>query len=246
MQKFFVEANQIKNNQIFIKGTDVNHISKVLRYQIGDKIQVGNKQTRQSYTAVIEKFNRDEVVVNIIDIVEAKNKAQIEIDLYQGLPKADKLEWIIQKTTELGIHAIIPVAMERSIVKIQEKEIEKKLQRWQKIAEVAAKQSKREEIPEIFTIIPIEQVIKRIEDYDFFLVAYEEEKKVTLKEVLQKAKEQQAKKIGILIGPEGGISLEEIEKLCKANTNMITLGKRILRTETAPIAMTSIIMYELE
>lgn len=152
MQKFFVETNQIKGNIIYMTGTDVHHIRKVLRYQVGDTIQIGNKQTKQTYLAEIEKCKKEEIVAKIVEEIENSKQSQIQIDLYQGLPKADKMEWIIQKTTELGIHAIIPVSMERSIVKVPEKEVSKKVSRWQKIAEVAAKQCKRQDIPEVLNI----------------------------------------------------------------------------------------------
>lgn len=246
MQKFFVEKQQIKEDKITIIGTDVNHIKNVLRYQAGDKIQIGDKESKDTYIAIIEKCNSEEIQCKMIEKKERNKKKEIQIDLYQGLPKADKMEWIIQKTTELGIASIIPVAMERSIVKIQEKEVSKKIDRWQKIAEVAAKQSKREEIPKIHTIMNLQQVLEKIKEYDLFITAYEEEKEKTLKQVLRELKVENEIKIGILIGPEGGISLREIEKLKEKQTQIITLGDRILRTETAPIAITSMIMYELE
>ena len=118
MQKFFVETNQIKENVIYMTGTDVHHIRKVLRYQVGDTIQIGNKQTKQTYLAVIEKCEKEEIVAKIVEEIENSKQSKIQIDLYQGLPKADKMEWIIQKTTELGIHAIIPVSMELSLIHI--------------------------------------------------------------------------------------------------------------------------------
>ena len=170
----------------------------------------------------------------------------MEIHLYQGLPKADKMELIIQKTTELGIYKIIPVDMVRCVVKLDEKDIKKKIERWQKIAEGAAKQSKRDIIPKIENKLKLKDLINKIKEYDIFIVAYEEEEEKTLKQVLKKLENKNNYKIGILIGPEGGIDLKEIEILKENGAIIVTLGKRILRTETAPIAMVSNILYELE
>lgn len=168
----------------------------------------------------------------------------IDITIYQGLPKADKMELIIQKTTEIGVKKIVPVAMERSIVKLNEKDAKKKIERWQKIAEVAAKQSKRDIIPKIQNIIKISDLCNEIKEYDLFLVAYENEEKITLKQILKQNKE--TKKIGVLVGPEGGIDNKEIEKLLQNGAKVVSLGKRILRTETAPITIVSNLVYEFE
>lgn len=155
------------------------------------------------------------------------------------------MELIIQKTTEIGVKEIIPVAMERSIVKLNEKEAKKKIERWQKIAEVAAKQSKRDVIPKIGNVIRINDLCEKVKEYDVFIVAYENEEKISLKHVLKQNKE--IRKIGVLVGPEGGIDDKEIEKLKHYdNVKIVTLGKRILRTETAPITIASNIIYEFE
>ena len=156
------------------------------------------------------------------------------------------MELIIQKTTEIGISKVIPVDMVRCIVKLDEKDAKKKIERWQKVAEGAAKQSKRSKIPEIKNKIKIKDLENIISQYDAFIVAYEEENEITLKQELKKLREQEKYKIGILVGPEGGITKEEIEKLTSYNAKVVTLGKRILRTETAPIVLTSNIIYELE
>lgn len=154
------------------------------------------------------------------------------------------MELIIQKTTEIGVKKIIPVAMERSIVKLNEKDGKKKIERWQKIAEVAAKQSKRDIIPKIENIIKMSDLCSEIKAYELFIVAYENEGEITLKQVLQENKG--IRKIGVLIGPEGGIDEKEIEKLVQNGAKTISLGKRILRTETAPITIASNIVYEFE
>ena len=246
MQKFFVEENQIENDKINIIGEDVKHISSVLRMQKGEKILIGSKETLETYLTEIEQIEKEKVVVKIIEKHDTQTESNVEIDLYQGLPKADKMELIIQKTTEIGISKVIPVDMVRCIVKLNEKDAKKKIERWQKVAEGAAKQSKRSKIPEIKNKIKIKDLENIISQYDAFIVAYEEENEITLKQELKKLREQEKYKIGILVGPEGGITKEEIEKLTSYNAKVVTLGKRILRTETAPIVLTSNIIYELE
>ena len=154
------------------------------------------------------------------------------------------MELIIQKTTELGVKKIIPVDMKRCVVKLNEKDANKKIERWQKIAEIAAKQSKRDYVTRIENLININKICERINEYDLFLVAYEDEEETTLKSILKE--NLKAKKIGILIGPEGGIDIKEINKLKECGAEIVTLGKRILRTETAPIVMSANIIYELE
>lgn len=246
MQKFFVEENQIENDKIDIIGEDVKHISNVLRMQKGEQVLIGSKETLVTYLTEIEHIEKEKVVAKIIEKLDTQIESNVEIDLYQGLPKADKMELIIQKTTEIGVSKIIPVDMVRCIVKLDEKDAKKKIERWQKVAEGAAKQSKRSKIPEIKNKIKIKDLENIIGQYDAFIVAYEEENEVTLKQELKNLKEQEEYKIGILVGPEGGITKEEIERLRSYNAKVVTLGKRILRTETAPIVLTSNIIYELE
>ena len=249
MQKFFVNQEQIKNNYIEIIKTDVNHIINVLRLKKDDQIQICNIETSQNYIVQIEDYNKEKVICKIIEEKQINSESNVNLEIFQGILKAEKMELIIQKTTELGVNKIIPTAMERCIVKLNEKDSIKKIERWQKIAEVASKQSKRNKIPKIENIMKFTDIINIIKNYDIFIVAYEEEKNKKLKEVLNNIKQKKESEninIGILIGPEGGIDKKEIEELTKTNSEIITLGDRILRTETAPIAITSIIMYELE
>lgn len=246
MQKFFVEGNQIENNIIYIQGTDVNHISNVLRLDKKEKIQICNKNTLENYIVEIEEIQKEKIITNIVEKLQTTVEPNVEIHLYQGLPKADKMELIIQKTTELGIYKIIPIDMTRCVVKLDEKDTKKKIERWQKIAEGAAKQSKRDIIPKIENKVKLKDLTDKIKEYDIFIVAYEEETTKTLKQVLKKLENKNNYKIGILIGPEGGIDSKEIEILKENGAVITTLGKRILRTETAPIAMVSNILYELE
>lgn len=244
MQKFFVKDEQIKNNRIEIEGTDVNHIINVLRMRKEDIVQVNNLATSENYKAEIIEYSNERIICKIIEKMNSKSETDINIHLYQGLPKADKMELIIQKTTEIGVKEITPVAMERCIVKLDEKDAKKKVERWQKIAEVAAKQSKRDIIPQIEDVTKILNVYNLIKEYDLFIVAYENEKQIKLKDVLKE--NNNVKNIGVLIGPEGGIDEKEIEKLKENGAILVSLGNRILRTETAPIVISSNIIYEFE
>lgn len=246
MQKFFIEGNQIKDNKIYIQGPDVKHISNVLRLEKKERIQICNKNTMQNYIVEIEEIQKEKITTNIIEKIETTVESNVEIHLYQGLPKADKMELIIQKTTELGICKIIPVDMLRCVAKLEERDSKKKIERWQKIAESAAKQSKRDIIPKVENKIELKEIVEKIKEYSTFIVAYEEENTKTLKQVLRKIENKNNYKIGILVGPEGGIDPKEIELLKENGAIIASLGKRILRTETAPIAMVSNILYELE
>ena len=246
MQKFFVEENQIEEDNIIIEGRDVKHISNVLRMQKEEELQICVKDNMENYIVKIVEIEKEKVITKIIEKLDTSVESNVQIDLYQGLPKADKMELIIQKTIEIGVNKIIPVDMLRCVVKLDEKEAKKKVERWQKIAESAAKQSKRDIIPIVEDKIKLKDVLNKINDYDCFIVAYEEETKETLKQVLKNIKNKDSYKIGILIGPEGGIDSKEIEILKENKAISVSLGKRILRTETAPITMVSNIMYELE
>ena len=246
MPKFFIKNNQVKGEYIDITGDDVNHIKNVLRLKIDDCIQVCNSDTGNNYKAQIVSVEKSNIKCSIIEKLNSTVESNVYIHILQGLPKADKMELIIQKCTELGVQEITPVNMERSIVKLNPKDETKKIQRWQKIAEVAAKQSGRDKITQINNIVKFKDIFNVLKDYDAFLVAYEKEKENTLKKELIKLKEVSSPKVAVLIGPEGGIGDEEIKILKTNNTKIITLGKRILRTETAPLAISSIIQYELE
>lgn len=250
MPKFFVKGSQIKNDKIEIINEDVNHIANVLRCKIEDKLNICNIDDGKNYEAEIIQINKDSIYLEIVKYIESESESNIYINILQGLPKADKMELIIQKTTELGAKEITPVNMERCVVKINTKDEQKKIDRWQKIAEVASKQSGRDIIPKVNNIIKLKDIEKILVDYDLVLVAYEKEENNTLKQELLNLKEKMKEKsnvnIGILIGPEGGISENEINYLEQLGIKIITLGKRILRTETVALAMTSIILYELE
>lgn len=249
MPKFFVANSQIIDNNIRIIGEDVNHISNVLRMKTNDEIIVCDKDRNITYNTEILEISKKYILCKIQDEVKNEVESNIKVTIFQGLPKSDKMELIIQKTTELGVKEIVPVSMKRCIVKLEGKDESKKIERWKKIAEVAAKQSGRNMIPEVKRIINIKDIQNMVSDFDLILVAYEEERNVTLKNILKKLKEEKNKKdlkIGVVIGPEGGIDEEEIIDLKESGAKVITLGNRILRTETAPLTVLSNIMYEFE
>lgn len=244
MPKFFVKDNQINEKIINIVGTDVNHIANVLRLKIDDEIQVCNEDKGINYKSKIIEISKQNVKCNILEETDSNAEAKVYINIFQGLPKAEKMELIIQKCTELGVKEITPVEMERCIVKLDNKSATKKQERWQKIAEVAAKQSERDIIPKINNVINIKNICNMLEDYDIVLVPFENEKNITLKEVLKELPKNELK-IAIVIGPEGGFEEKEIKELEQNDYKIVTLGNRILRTETVAMAMTSVILYEL-
>ena len=244
--KFFVDKNQISDNNIEIIGKDVNHIKNVLRKKENDKLTVVCKENNKNYIVQIEDINdENKIISKIIEEKEGNSESNISIHIFQGLPKSDKMELIIQKCTELGVTDITPVIFKRSVVKLDEKDKEKQKIRWQKIAEVAAKQCERDNILEVHDVININELSNKLSDFDKAFIAYEKEEDRFLKSELREINDTDNINIAVIIGPEGGIDENEIEQLVENGAISISLGKRILRTETAPIVLSSIIMYEL-
>lgn len=247
MRKFFVNSNQINNNQIEIINEDVNHIKNVLRLDVGEQIKICNSEKVENYICEITDISNKKISCNILENVPGEAEGNVELHIYQGLPKSDKMEFIIQKGTELGVCKFIPVSFKRCIVKLSGKDEIKRIERWQKIAEVASKQSMRDLIPKVKNIMSIKDICERINDYDLVLVAYELEENNYIKQELLKIKDENKNyKIAIVIGPEGGIEEKEVQELKDSGAKIISLGKRILRTETVALQVSSIIMYELE
>ena len=243
MPKFFVTQDKITENQIIIDTEDVAHISRVLRLGIGDHVTVCDSQGTD-YEAEIAEMEQKQIICSITEKRASESEPNIKVTLFQGLPKASKMEYIIQKTTELGISEIVPVKLSRCVVKIDNKKDEKKkLDRWQKISEAAAKQSGRGIVPQISEIMTLDEVIERSKEFDLFFVPYECEEQKTLKEVL--LLKPDIKTVGFIIGPEGGFDPTETEKLHESGIATVTLGKRILRTETAGEAVLAMTMYEI-
>lgn len=245
MPKFFIEANQMQENKITLLGKDVNHIANVLRKKVGDEINICNISTSENFLCQIEEIDKDFITCKKQKVVQTDTEPNTEITIFQGLPKAEKMELIIQKCTELGAKYFVPVQMERCVVKLDSKSQAKKIERWNKIAETAAKQSGRNFIPKVENLINLQNLLNLIQKYDIVLLAYENEENFTFKEAIQTLKNRDNLKVGIIIGPEGGIDIKEVKQLEEMGAKIITLGKRILRTETVALAMTSIIMYEL-
>ena len=249
MPKFFVTEEQVNDEKIKIIGQDVKHIKNVLRKKVGNELMICNTSTKKDYLSEIISIEENCIECKIKEQIENKVESNIKVSILQGLPKADKMELIIQKSVELGVYEITPIEMKRCVVKLNEKDKIKKIDRWQKITEVAAKQCGRNIIPNINQIINLKNVCNLFDKYDIVLVAYENENKNTLKNELEKIKQKYNNreiKIGVIIGPEGGIDSEEIKMLQENGAITITLGKRILRTETVALNVLSIIMYELE
>ncbi len=244
MPKFFVEKNQINNDMINIIGKDVKHIQRVLRYDIGDELTLCDGEG-MDYQCKIIKFLDDKIITQIIDENKAYTEPNVKITIYQGLPKSDKMEYIIQKSVELGVDTIIPVAMKTSVVKIDDsKKEEKKVERWNKIAESAAKQSGRGAVPKVEGVMNFSQAIEHCKDSELKILLYEKEKKLTIHEIFDISNKY--KSICVFIGPEGGITEDEIEKAKNANIRIVSLGDRILRTETVSTVILSILMYCME
>lgn len=243
MYNFFVNENQKLNDKYVITGTDFNHIKNVLRMTVGDTFLVSENGI--SNLCEIECFDNESVVAKIIEENYNDTNLPIKIYLFQGLPKGDKMELIIQKTVELGVEGIIPVEMNRCVVKLDDKKKKSKVSRWQTISESAAKQSKRNTIPPIYDVLTYKQAMEKAKDMDLFLVPYEskngmEDTKTALSQI------KSGMSVGILIGPEGGFDEKEVELAFENGGKVVSLGKRILRTETAAIASVSMCMLYAE
>ena len=245
MYQFFVEPSQIQGNRIVITGSDVNHIKNVLRMKAGDEIAVSNGMDGKEYRCGIEAFTEDEIVCGLRFIKEDGVELPSKIYLFQGLPKADKMELIIQKAVELGAFEVIPVAAKRCVVRLDEKKAAGKISRWQGIAEAAAKQSKRAVIPKVHSVLSMKEAVAYAQNMDVKLIPYElAEGMQHTKQMIEAVKPEQS--IAVFIGPEGGFEESEIQMAREAGIEPVTLGRRILRTETAGFTVISWLMYQLE
>lgn len=244
MYRFFVEPSQVEETFIRICGSDVNHIKNVLRMKTGEEILISTGETME-YTCYIEEFLEDEVTAHIMYTQEAGYELSSKIYLFQGLPKSDKMEWIIQKAVELGVHQVIPVATKRAVVRLEGKKEVNKQRRWQAISESAAKQSKRMYVPEVSHVMSFKEALAYAKNLDVILLPYERAKGMQeTKAIINSIKPGQS--IGIFIGPEGGFDEKEVEQSMDEGAKAITLGKRILRTETAGLTVLSVLMFALE
>ena len=243
MHKFFVPKHNIVDNIATIDGEDVKHIYKVLRLKVKEKVSINNCEGKE-YLGEINYIDKSSVTVNLLEESSINNESPIEVYLFQGMPKSTKMDLIVQKNTELGVKAITPVITNRVEVKTELKEF-KKVDRWNRIALEAAKQSKRSLIPEINVPIEFQKLLEELNSMDLVVVPYENEEGYGIKKLVKNIEKENIKKVAIVIGPEGGFEEIEISKLKEIGARIVTLGPRILRTETAGFACLTLIMYEL-
>ncbi len=241
MPKFFTNKNEIKEDSIIIKGEDAKHISQVLRYKIGDILEIGDGEG-VDYTSEISELSKKEVVLKVLEKKESIGEPLVKITLFQCLPKGSKMDLIIQKCVELGVTEIVPFISEFSMVKVNDK-IDNKIERYQKVSETASKQSRRGIIPKISKPLKFEDALNLSKDFDLSLIAYEKEDKKSIKD-LRNIKN--IKNICVFVGSEGGFSESEITKSIEYGVIPITLGNRILRTETAGMVLTNLLIYEFD
>ena len=228
MYQFFVEPSQIQGNRIVITGSDVNHIKNVLRMKPGEEIAVSNGTDGKEYRCGIEELLEEEIICTLRFIKEDGLELPARVTFFQGLPKADKMEFIVQKLVELGAYRIVPVALKRSVVHLDEKKAKARQARWQSIAEAAAKQSKRRIVPEVGAVCTLKEALEQTKQMDLKLIPYE------LSEGMMRT------------SPEGGFEEAEVELAMQSGFMPVTLGKRILRTETAGLTVMAWLMYQLE
>lgn len=240
MHRFFVP--QLYNEEMTISGVDARHISKVLRMQLGAQLQVVSDDGVSALAEIIA-IDSDQVTVRCLEKLAESHEPKVRLTLAQGLAKGEKMDFIIQKAVEMGAYSIVPVAMEHSVVRLDGTKADKKVERWQKIAESAAKQSKRDIIPQVQ---PVQSMAKMLENNDCStkIIAYECEDRLSLKTALHQAEEKGITDLLLIIGPEGGISEQELEMAKNAGAMAVSLGRRILRAETAGLVAISAIFYE--
>ncbi len=244
MFRFFVDASQISGKELVICGSDVNHIKNVLRMKPLDEVEAVLPDGKIA-TCSLRDFSDEEIIADVLFVEESGVELSNRITLYMGLPKFDKMELVIQKAVELGAYRIVPVSMKRSIVKFDPKKAKAKVVRWQAIAEAAAKQSKRAIIPEIGEVLTFKEALREASGLDHILVPYECAEDIShTRDIISGI--GRGESLAIFIGPEGGIDEAEIAAARSAGAKIITLGRRILRTETAAISVLAILMFMLE
>lgn len=242
MPKFFVTKEDILSDKIILTGENMHHLVNVLRAKVGDEVFISDG-AGYDYECRIGNIGKDNAELEILDKFGSVSEPKVKISLFQGVPKGDKLSLIVEKCVEAGIYDIIPVNMARCVSKLSHKDFEKKKPRFEKISQSAAKQSGRGIIPQIHSLVEFDDFLKLKGNFDLVLFPYEEERATTLKSAI---KDFGGETIAVIIGPEGGFSKEEAEKIIDAGIKSVTLGNRILRTETAGMATVFNILYELE
>lgn len=247
MSKFFVDPSAISGSHIYIEDkNDLHHLTKVLRGKVGMKIDISDGDEWE-YETELEELTADCATLKILDKQKFASEPEVRVTLFQGVPKASKMETVIQKTVEIGVDSIVPVFMERTVV-VEKGNFGKKLDRWQKIADEAVKQCKRGIIPQVRENCTFKEMMSQLDDYDMVICPYENEDGYSMKDCLRKAADGETvpKKVAIIIGPEGGFADKEIDALKDCGAEIVTLGKTILRTETAGLVALTMVMYELE
>lgn len=243
MHNFFINEQDVIDNKVNISGQDFNHVKNVLRMKVGDTFLV-SLNSKSHLCKIVEIFS-ESLTAEIVEENYMDTSLPIDVYLFQGMPKSDKLELIIQKAVELGVYQIIPVQMERSIAKIEDKKVKQKVERFNAISQSAAEQCKRSFVPTVKEPLSFKLALEYAKSLDLILLPYENQKGIlSTKENLVKIKK--GDKVAVFIGPEGGFSDKEIELAKEQNANLISLGKRILRTETASITALSMLMLHAE
>lgn len=250
MRRFFISQEQremAENGTVVLTGSDVNHIVNVLRMRVGDGLLL-SATSGQEFECTIENIESQSILCSVLRENENKTEPSVEVILLQGIPKGEKMELIIQKSVELGVTRIVPLYMERTVVRFHtESDAKKKQSRWQKISDEASKQCGRGLCPEVAPVQTLKQALAEIPEETLSLVAYENETVYSLKQRIQSAiSAGGVRRIAVLIGPEGGISPEEFKQACADGFLSVSLGRRILRTETAGICVLSALRYEFE
>ncbi len=247
MFQFFVPKGHVRDGHAYITGGDVNHICNVLRMRIGEELQVVMEEDSYVYRCKVASMSSEEVICDVTEIIENSAELPARIYLFQGLPKSDKMELIIQKAVELGVYEIVPMQTKNAVVKLDEKKAGAKVTRWNAIAEAAAKQAKRSLIPTVHSVVSMKEAVQMARELDVKLIAYEladadgmDKTRALLSEIAP------GDSVGVLIGPEGGFTETEVESCRIAGVEPITLGRRILRTETAGMTVLAWLGYILE
>ncbi len=244
MPRFFVSPDRIGSGQITVEGPDVNHMINVLRMAEGDELTVSDGQG-MDYFCRISRKEKDTILLDIVDRWRSFSELPVRLVLFQGLPKADKMDLIVQKAVELGVYRVVPVVTERTVVRLDDKKAARRTARWQAISESAAKQAGRAIVPEVSAPVTFDEALKMCRGMDAFLMPYEKAEGMAAARACV-AGLSGCRSVGVMIGPEGGFSGEEAAKAKAEGASLISLGRRILRTETAGLTMLSILMFALE
>ena len=245
MRRFFVTTEAIQGDTVVFDAELARHMGKVLRLSSGEQVTVSTGDGT-AYLVQLDNFEKDSVTGHILERMENLQETELKVVLYQGMPKGDKLELIIQKCTELGVGAVVPVETSRSVVHLDSSKASKKLDRWQKIAQEASQQSKRVQVPMIGPYYNWKQLLKELEQAEGLTIVFWEDEQTQSLKALLRSQAEKPQRINLVVGPEGGLSEEEVEQLRALGAVSASLGKRILRTETAGMAGISMIMYEFD